>query len=225
MNGDSEAMAAESYYSDVPGTEPIGAGEMPGAMPASKTQRGGKPGHYMDAPHRAWSAQERRIDGAEAAVAAGVVVNQVDTTFPGFTRHPVVRAALPIVPLVMLRPTARGVRDPRLLAGTAVVGLAIAAEITGKSKPSTPSSLKVIRSLTTPLQANERDLLSAEARDEKGRPVNTHPVQWTSSDDAVATVDADSGEVEAIAPGSAKITATTTVDGTALMDSIAVIVR
>ncbi|MFW6201364.1 MAG: Ig-like domain-containing protein, partial [Gemmatimonadota bacterium] len=58
--------------------------------------------------------------------------------------------------------------------------------------------------------------LSATALDHLGQPTTADEIEWSSSDEDVATVDASSGEVTAVAPGTPTITATDgTLSGTA----------
>jgi eukaryotic-like serine/threonine-protein kinase len=59
-----------------------------------------------------------------------------------------------------------------------------------------------------PLKVGDTLTLRAEPQDRRGSQLSDRPVEWTTSDDAVAGVDPASGAVDARAPGSVDITAT-----------------
>ncbi|MFU8804977.1 MAG: Ig-like domain-containing protein, partial [Bradymonadaceae bacterium] len=54
--------------------------------------------------------------------------------------------------------------------------------------------------------------LEADVEDTNSNPMSGHPVTWSSSDETVATVDADTGVVMALTPGTTTITATSGED-------------
>jgi hypothetical protein len=81
------------------------------------------------------ATQARRISGTETAIAASAVVGPLQTllrtSFPQVASNPVVKAGLPLAPLLFLRPTERKgglgsvVGDPRLWAAAVVTGIVV----------------------------------------------------------------------------------------------------
>jgi hypothetical protein len=172
--------------------------------------------------HQGGHEHGKRIGRTEAALAASTVVNQVEATFPAATANPVARVILPLAPLMLLKPERKGVGDPRVLAGVAVVGLAVTRELKSWQTGGDPVAVRIVRSSSVPLLANEKDWFVAEVHDARGRSVDGHSINWSSSDEAVATVDPATGEVTAVGTGTARIGAT--VNGT-MSDFATVFVR
>ncbi|HUR95131.1 MAG TPA: Ig-like domain-containing protein [Gemmatimonadales bacterium] len=73
--------------------------------------------------------------------------------------------------------------------------------------PGTVGALQVLGA--RPMAVGETLALRASVRDAEGQEVSDMPVAWTTSDSAVAAVDASTGEVTGRAPGAVTIAATT----------------
>ncbi|HZI72654.1 MAG TPA: Ig-like domain-containing protein, partial [Gemmatimonadales bacterium] len=73
---------------------------------------------------------------------------------------------------------------------------------------SSPASITIVQRPATPLQLGTTADLVAEVRDVHGDILGGHPISWSSTDSAVASVDSASGTVRAIGPGRAQIVAT-----------------
>jgi Bacterial Ig-like domain (group 2) len=218
MNAQPQAFDGEGVYGGDPAMPSgyegrVEAGGQPADRPMRVTERAPNPGH-----------EGKRMGRVEMALAGTAVLNQVQHNFPAETANPAARVVLPLAPLLLLTPERRGIGDPRLLGGVAIVGLAIASQLRAAQGPGEPTAVTIVRSAMMPLQAKEKDWFRAEARDRRGRAVDGQAIEWKSSDEEVATVDGATGEVTAVGPGSARITAT--ADGTpSLSDSATVIVR
>jgi hypothetical protein len=212
MNDDVEAAVSEHFYSETPeDAASMHEGERPeAAARAGERRHTAKARHQVDAMDRMMAAQGKRISANEAALAAGTVVDEFQTQFPDLTENRIIRAAIPIAPLLLLRPSQRGIRDPRLLAGAAAVALAIGAELTNKERR--VEGVEITRSTTAPLKTGDEFKLSAEARDGSGRPIPGMSPKWEVSDPKLVEVD-QSGVVTAKKSGTARITATVTADG------------
>lgn len=73
-----------------------------------------------------------------------------------------------------------------------------------------PAAVASVRVLvpTNPMSTGDRQRATAEPLDRSGRPLPGRLITWTSSNAAVATIDATLGEITAVAPGDVTITAT-----------------
>jgi uncharacterized protein YjdB len=71
----------------------------------------------------------------------------------------------------------------------------------------TPASITIIQRPATPLQPGTTADLAAEVRDVHGAILSQHPINWSTTDSAVASVDAATGTVRAMGPGRAQIVA------------------
>jgi hypothetical protein len=85
-----------------------------------------------DLIQRALRAQSARITGTEYAMTASTIANQLVSQFPDLVSHPLLKTAVPLLPLLLLKPQRRGqgvsafASDPRLWgpgAAFAILGL------------------------------------------------------------------------------------------------------
>ncbi|MGH7505997.1 MAG: Ig-like domain-containing protein, partial [Longimicrobiales bacterium] len=111
-----------------------------------------------------------------------------------------------------------------IAAGTATItatveGVAGQAAVTVSGPPPVPVATVTVVPATLTLRPGDSGTLTAEARAGDGTLLTGRPTTWSSSDAAVATVNA-SGQVTAVADGAAKITAT--VEGVAGSASVTV---
>ena len=101
-----------------------------------------------------------------------------------------------------------------LVTGVAPGGADVSVTIEGISDTATitvvpPAVASVqVTPATATMEAGMGLALTATLRDARGNTLTGRPVLWTSSDEAVAVVESDDGEVSGVAPGTATITAT-----------------
>jgi hypothetical protein len=160
-------------------------------------------------------AQDRRIGGTEASLAASKVVDQLRSSFPGIEQahpaiKPFVKAGLPYLPLLLLRPEKRGsgvgalVSDPRVWSGALIAGLAVGEQFKGRIAEII--DIKFTRT-EKELDAGTEHRFLAEALDDRNKGVPGAAIVFRSSDEKVLKVDRD-GVVKARAPGTASVIAT-----------------
>lgn len=222
MNGDGESVETRNVYGESAehGTSLHEGESREGAATGRERRVRRNPTHEADGVDRALAAQGKRISASEAAVAASAVVDEFQALFPDVTEHRLVKAALPLAPLVLLRPSQRGLRDPRILAGAAGLAIAISAELTNQRRQ--VEWVQITGSTTAPLKTGSEFKLSAEARDGSGRPIAGQMPKWETSDAKVLEVD-ESGVVSAKKPGTARIKAVISPDGGAPVSDFAVV--
>jgi hypothetical protein len=160
-----------------------------------------------DTFRNAITAQNRRMSRSEYAAVAGAATNQFIESFDE-PDNPFFRAGLRFAPLLLLSPQRRGtgfgafVKDPRVIGGAAVLAIVVAGE--NRNRFIGPRAINVLAA--DELSAGDDDRFVAEVVDGSGSVVS-NAVTWTSDDAKVATIDATSGKVDAIAKGTAIITA------------------
>jgi uncharacterized protein YjdB len=175
----------------------------------------------------ALAAQRRQIRAGTTVAAASAVLpsllSLLQTTSPDIGDNRYVKAGLPLAPLLLLRPTERGLSDRRLWAAAAVAGLVITEDF--KSKSQEIQRISITRSVSVlPLGATVT--FRADALDRNGREVPDQAIAFTSSNDSIVFADPDNpGRVEARSDGVATINAKlTTAQGTVLEDFVIVTV-
>jgi Bacterial Ig-like domain len=165
----------------------------------------------------ATAAQASRIGRTEAALAATTVIgqlqNQLQKSFPGVAANPIVNAAVPWTPVLLLKPAKRGtgigalVADPRVWSAVAIAGLVIAPRIMNMGKEIV--GVRITRYERELHQGSVHRFL-ADAFDDRGRGRPAQDITFTSSAPDIVEIDSD-GVVKAIQAGAATITAS--VDG------------
>jgi Bacterial Ig-like domain (group 2) len=175
----------------------------------------------------ALAAQRRQIRAGTTVAAASAVLpsllSLLQTTSPDIGNNRYIKAGLPLAPLLLLRPTERGLSDRRLWAAAAVAGLVITEDF--KSKSQEIQRISITRSVSVlPLGATVT--FRADALDRNGRAVLDQAITFTSSNDSIVFADPDNpGRVEAQGDGVATITAQlTNAQGTVLEDFVIVTV-
>jgi hypothetical protein len=168
-----------------------------------------------DAFNRVLRTQRDRIGRNEYALTATKVVDELKDRFPDLFQNEVLKTVIPLAPLLFLKPHKQGsgfesvISDPRVWGPALVAGIALFNETRGKEPQEviiTPGmfSLPAPTSGATPATVP----FLATVRDRSGGILSVQPtVTFSSSDSAVATVDAN-GVVKAVAPGTVLITAT-----------------
>ncbi|WP_433379083.1 hypothetical protein ACQPZX_12850 [Actinoplanes sp. CA-142083] len=153
-------------------------------------------------------AANRRARMAGYVTATSVAVDQaLDTFADDLDGHDLVRSLIRVAPLLLLSPqrTRPGVEgyllDPRVLGGAAVAGIAAVGAFRNRN-----SGVDHIE-INTPAPPNvgDKGRFVGVAVDGKGRDVDT-TITWASADTNLIKV-ASNGDFEAIAPGTARITA------------------
>lgn len=73
---------------------------------------------------RALKIQSARISGSEYAMTASLLTNQLTAQFPELVSHPILKTAIPLLPLFLLKPQRRGITsDPRFVGAGLAFGL------------------------------------------------------------------------------------------------------
>lgn len=110
-----------------------------------------------------------------------------------------------------------------LAIGTATITATSVGERRTTTVTVVPAAVASVRVLlpTNPMTTGDRQRATAEPLDRDGRPLPGRLVTWTSSNAAVATVDATLGEITAVAPGTVTVTATS--DGVAAAVDLTVV--
>jgi hypothetical protein len=168
---------------------------------------------------RALRGQRDRVTGAEYALALSAVVGTFVNSRFGTGAPQLVKSALPLAPLLFLKPPrGRGAQgaltDPRFMAPLLSGGIVLADHLakTG-GQPATVSfasgSLTLPRG---PAQAPGVSFpLTATAFDTNNRPLPNKSFKYDSSNKSVATIDPDKGIVTPVSTGFTVITAIETV--------------
>ncbi|MEU7864231.1 Ig-like domain-containing protein [Nonomuraea sp. NPDC049141] len=157
--------------------------------------------------------QSNRITRSDYTTLATAALSQFQQSFPQVVGSgPYTQAALRFAPLVFLSSEERGsgamaiVRDPRVIGGLLIAGLAIAGD---RLRPKQVQRIAVPNVPT--IVAGRQSLLTADAQDENGKRIDRTVFTWESSNDAVAKVSPLSGpttNVIGVSAGTAVITAT-----------------
>lgn len=157
----------------------------------------------------ALAAQRKRMAGGEYAFASSLVVNELKSQFPEILGNKVIQTALPLAPLLFLRPPKKGngvdslLQDPRILAALLAAGIAL-------FKTSTKDKEVEKVTVNPPVQkisiTGGASPFIATARDHNGEKIDGHGFNWFSSDPTIATVDSN-GLVTPVAPGKTDILA------------------
>jgi Bacterial Ig-like domain (group 2) len=166
-----------------------------------------------DAFKRALAAEAARANRAQFATVAGAVVNLFQTTFEDridVLKNPVAKGAGAFVPLLLLpgKPPGGGAaayaRDPRVVGGAAIAAILVAHKLT-EPRRTLVSKVDVVGKAD--ITQGAKLVFIADVIDDKGRVVPNTTVTWTSTNPTAATVDPNTGEVTAVGPGFAVITA------------------
>ncbi len=175
------------------------------------------------------SAQERRIGRSEVAAGvatvANTLANQLSSSYPNFARNRFVRFALPVAPLLLLKPARREsgfqgfISDPRVWGTALAAGLAIAGEI--NSRVQKAEKVRITR-FTNVLAGNGEFAFEAQALDSGGA-VLPKRIKWSTTNPRLIDVDENTGLVKALNSGATEVIAT--LDGTTVDEKIAVFVR
>jgi uncharacterized protein YjdB len=180
---------------------------------------------------RGLKAQEKRIAGGENSQAASKVIDEFKTQFPSLVSNPVIKTALPLAPLLFLKPEKKGkgleslITDPRIWGPALTAAIAIFGQ-TGTQEPYEVIIKPGTFTLPTPTSGTvgKKVTLKATVYDRNRRLLSTQPkISWESNDPNIAKVDEEKGEVTAVAAGTVLITATVT--GTSVLDSATVTVQ
>jgi hypothetical protein len=140
--------------------------------------------------------QQKRISRNEYALAASKVVDEFKEQFPDLEKNKVIKTALPLAPLLFLKPQKRGtglesvITDPRVWGPVLAAGAALYKETTGDEEVHEVAVNPPVAQVT----AAKPVKLEAIARDRKGRKIDGRKFKWHSSRPNVAAVD-DDGQV------------------------------
>lgn len=169
---------------------------------------------------RALQAQQERIGRSESSMALSKVVDELKERVPDLFQNEVLKTALPLVPLLFLKPEKKGqgfegfISDPRVWGPVLTAAIALF----GQSQKRT--EIAILGSTT--VAAGSSIQLTAIARDSNGQPIIPQPnITWTSLNTNFATVSSN-GQVTGSAAGSALITATAIVAGKSVTQVTAV---
>jgi hypothetical protein len=183
------------------------------AVPRGWAGEAAKMRHEQMGSHNDPAAEQgRRIDRAEQALAASVVVNQFQELFPRFTTNPFIKSGISWTPLLFMKPQQRGngagafAADPRVWSLGLVEGLVAARELSRRVQPEV-DDVDITRSVGT-LAPGSVHRFKAVALDPNQRVIAGESIVWSSSDPKIATVGPD-GTVTAVAKGTSTITAAT----------------
>lgn len=165
---------------------------------------------------RGLSAQGKRISGNEYSQAASKVVDEFKSQFPDLVTNPIIKTALPLLPLLLLKPQKKGsgfeavISDPRVWGPVLAGGLAVFNEIQGAKDKDTTTDRIDIPSASLRLAAGASQPLRALARNAKGEVISGKRLFFGTSNSAVAKVTSD-GLLEIPAGVAADSTAEITV--------------
>ena len=145
------------------------------------------------------AVENRRISGTETALSANKVVEQVgrslELTYPDFANNPIVKTAIPLIPLAALTKPSRNegaggyMKNPIVWGSALAAGIAIAGEMKNRSAADDIVSIKVTPPSST-LQLNGCELqLTAELRNAKGVAATGPKIKWDSSNKLLVDVD------------------------------------
>ncbi len=154
------------------------------------------------------TAQGKRMSRAEYASVVGAATNQFMESFDG-PDNPYLKAGLRFAPLLLLSPQKRGtgfesvVRDPRVIGAAAVAAITFAGDSRKRGSEAQGIGIQSSAELT----AEDKDMFFAEVTDGRGRAISKR-VTWRSENPTVATINPETGDVEAKTPGTAILTAT-----------------
>lgn len=154
------------------------------------------------------------LRGTEMALAATVVVTQIQNSFSGFANKGFAQAALTAAPLLLLNPASQGsglvgiLTSPKVLGIAAVAGLAIAKDMSNPAAKSTSAVRLVLDNrMEQKLVLGSRYKFLVDVFDERGKATpGENIITFASSAPHILKVDPD-GVVEALEPGIATITA------------------
>ena len=170
--------------------------------------------------------QEKLAKGTQTAFALSQAVDAWKAQNPPFLQNDVVKAALPLAPLVFLRPgrpqdAKELAQDPRVWAGLLTVGAALFNQFGGKAQA--PSALRVTPGGQVKLNQKSTLTLTAVALAANGTVLAGQPnITWTSSDDKVVkVVNPATGELKVTGSTEGQTAViTATIDGTSIRDTI-----
>lgn len=176
---------------------------------------------------RALRAQQERIGRSESSMALSKVVDELKERVPDLFQNEVLKTALPLVPLLFLKPEKKGqgfegfISDPRVWGPVLTAAIALF----GQTRDQSPQEVTITPrefTFTSPRTASTSFPFRATVRDSNRRVLVTQPaITWESSNTTVATVDPN-GNVTPVAAGTVLITAT--VAGTNVRESALVTV-
>ena len=162
-----------------------------------------------DALASALMGQQKRITRNEYALAASKVIDEIQTQFPEIKDNKVIKTALPLAPLLFLKPKKRGsgfesvITDPRVWGPLLAAGAALYKETKGDQKP----DILTIDPPVLSLKVGDHDSpFSATVRDSKGNEIKERSIKWYSKDTSVAEVNIVSGKVTIVAGAAAGTT-------------------
>jgi hypothetical protein len=156
----------------------------------------------------ALKGQQKRISRNEYALAASKVVDEVKEQFPDLEKNKVIKTALPLAPLLFLKPQKRGtgfesvITDPRVWAPILAGAAALYKETTGDQDPQT---VKISPDNTYTMPEKDELLFLAKVYDAKNKALSPQPkIEWRSSDTKLAQVD-EKGNVKTLKKGRVRI--------------------
>ena len=141
---------------------------------------------------RALRAQRGRLSRSEYSIAASKVVDELRERLPDdIKKNEIVKTALPLAPLLFLKPHKRGrgfesvISDPRVWGPALAAGVALFS----KTREQSPSEVVITpgTGLKIPKSAGSFQL-NAVVRDRSGASISDRTIDWTSLDDSTASV-------------------------------------
>lgn len=157
----------------------------------------------------ALGVQRKRITGSEYAFASSLVVNELKSQFPEILENKVIQTALPLAPLLFLKPRKKGsgvdslFYDPRILGALLAAGIAIFKNTTKDKDIEKVTVNPPVQKI--PVTGGGIPFI-ATARDHDSKKIEGRKFNWFSSDPTIATVDSN-GIVTPVAAGNAQILA------------------